>query len=650
MCNDLQIMRIRSLIETLNYYTKLYDEGKPEIPDYDWDRMYFNLVALEEETGVIYPDSPTQKISYEVVNSLKKVKHNHPMLSLAKTKSIDELNAFINNKSCILMGKMDGLTCSLQYIQGKLVAAETRGDGIIGEDILHNAMVVKNIPLEIPYKEDLIVDGEIICKIDDFEKVGQGYANPRNFAAGSIRLLDPFESEKRQLSFIAWDIIDKNNIFISLLEKLLYLKDLGFSTVPHIGIHAISQEFIDDMKKLCNDLHYPIDGLVVKYNNCEEYEACGRTDHHFRGGMAFKFADEEYDTWLKDIEWTMGRTGQLTPVAIFDPVDTGDSIIERANLHNITIMKKLLGTPYQGQTIVVYKANDIIPQVLSGGIPETKADILGLEFDIPTVCPICGGETKVVCEVDTEVLMCTNDTCAGKLINRLDHFAGKKGLDIKGLSKATLEKLIEWGWVSELCDLYKLNKYSNEWKSKPGFGEKSVENILSAIEDSRTPKLENFISAIGIPFIGRTLSRELAKIFPSYDSFRAAVKEHYDFTTIEGIGYEKAVSLWEFDYFEADCVDDYFLGYEAITSTETQNTLSNESICITGKLKNYKNRDEFAAAIRDHGGKVVSSVSSNTTYLINNDINSTSAKNKKAKSLNIPIITEDEFINKFFAE
>ena len=417
------------LVNDLNYHTKLYDEGHPNISDQEWDDMYFRLVELERTTGIYLPESPTQRINYQVVNELKKVKHNHPMLSLNKTKSIDEMNAFIGNKDFITMLKMDGLTCSLGYKNGRLVSAETRGNGIEGEDILHNIMAVKNVPKRLPQNIDLTIDGEIICTYEDFKQFENEYANPRNFAAGSIRLLDAKESATRNLKFVAWDIINDTDTD-TLNKKLADLLKLGFEIVPFSIINEFNEETIEDFKKIAQQNSYPIDGLVVKYNKVSEYEACGRTDHHFKGGMAFKFKDEEYETWLNNIEWTMGRTGILTPVAIFEPVDTGDSVIERASMHNISIMKQTLGTPYQGQTITVCKMNDIIPQVTSGSCEISKADIEGLEFTIPTECPICGGRLEVVCEVDTEVLMCANDACEGKLVNRLDHFCGKKGLDI----------------------------------------------------------------------------------------------------------------------------------------------------------------------------------------------------------------------------
>lgn len=639
---------MQELVDKLNYYTKLYDEGKPEISDWDWDLLYFELQELERTTGIYLPNSPTQTINYQVVNSLDTVKHNHPMLSLNKTKSIDEMNAFIGDKDFITMLKLDGLTCSLGYKDGKLVSAETRGNGIEGEDVLHNIMAIKNVPKRISIMGELTVDGEVICTYDDFEPFAHKYANPRNFAAGSIRLLDAKESAARNLKFVAWDIINHTPTkFKGLNNVFSYLLDLNFEVVPFtIMQKKFDENTIELFKKLAKINSYPIDGLVVKYNNIAEYEACGRTDHHFKGGMAFKFKDEEYETYLNDIEWTMGRTGVLTPVAIFNPVDTGDSVIERASLHNISIMKQTLGTPYQGQSIMVCKMNDIIPQVVSGGCEISKADIEGLEFTIPTECPICGGRLEVVCEVGTEVLMCTNEMCEGKLVNRLDHFCGKKGLDIKGLSKATLGKLIDWGWVKEPADLYTLVNHTEEWVQQPGFGPKSVENIMVAIETSRLPKLESFICALGIPHVGKVLSKELVKYFKTYEEFKQAAKDKWDFTQIDGVAYEKASAIWNFDFAEADRVDDYMLGYmDDEEDNSAPQTLKDIKVAITGTLELYKNRNELQSAIEARGGKVVSGVSKNTTILLTNHPDSNSSKNVAAQRLGIPIITEQEFYN-----
>lgn len=642
-------LTMQELVDKLNYHTKLYDEGKPDITDSEWDTMYFELQEMERATGIYLPDSPTQKVIYQVVNELQKVKHNHPMLSLAKTKSIDEMNTFIGNKDFITMLKMDGLTCSLGYKNGILVSAETRGNGIEGEDILHNIMVVKNVPRRIGCKEDMTIDGEIICTYDNFEEFKNEYANPRNFASGSIRLLDSEESAKRNLSFVAWDIVDYP-YFTRLNNKLSFILSLGFEVVPFsIMEKSFNETIIEDFKEIAKTNGYPIDGLVVKYNKVEEYEACGRTDHHFKGGMAFKFHDEEYETYLKDIEWTMGRTGVLTPVAIFEPVDTGDSIIERASLHNVSVMKDLLWRPYKGQSLMVCKMNDIIPQVVSAGREISPADFEGLEFTIPTECPICGGRLEVVCEVDSEMLICTNDACEGKAINKLEHFCSKKGLDIKGLSKATLGKLMDWGWVYNFCDLYCLKQHRKEWINKPGFGEKSVDNILEAIENSRKPKLESFICALGIPHVGTTLSRELVKYFDTYKDFKIAAKNGWDFTQIDKVGYEKASAIWNFDFTQADLVEAFMYGYETSEPAAAESTLDATTVVITGKLLLHKNRDELVKRITDHGGKVTGSVSKNTNILINNDVNSTSSKNVSAQRLGIPIMTEEEFVNLYLS-
>jgi DNA ligase (NAD+) len=474
--------------------------------------------------------------------------------------------------------------------------------------------------------------------------------------------LDAKESATRNLKFVAWDIIGPPIILVvpgvgeqvirTLNKKLGYLLDLGFDVVPFtIMEKTFTEQLIKAFKENAEKNSYPIDGLVVKYNDCIEYEACGRTDHHFKGGMAFKFADEEYETYLKDIEWTMGRTGVLTPVAVFEPVDTGDSIIERASLHNVSIMKELLGYAHKGQPITIFKANDIIPQVSKAENKEYQGIKYYEETDVfstPTHCPICGGTLEIVCEVDSEMLICTNDACEGKAINRLEHFCSKKGLDIKGLSKATLGKLMDWGWVKEPADLYTLHKRIQVWANKPGFGIKSVNNILNAIDNSRLIKLENFICALGIPHVGTTLSRELVNFFSSYEEFRQAVDNKWDFTKIDKVGYEKAYAIWSFDYGEADKVaQKLHLTYEEPAAADT--TLDATTVVITGKLSLHKNRDELVKRITDHGGKVTGSVSKNTNILINNDVNSTSSKNVSAQRLGIPIMTEEEFVNLYLS-
>ena len=645
------IDKIKSLVEKLNYHTKLYDQGTPIISDFEWDAMYFELFDLENQTGFYLPESPTQKINYNVVNELKKVKHNHPMLSLQKTQSIDEINAFIGDRDYIIMLKVDGLTCSLGYENGELISAETRGDGEIGEDILHNAMVVKNIPKKIAYKGKLTVDGEIICKTHKFEEFAEEYKNPRNFAAGSIRLLDSKECEKRNLSFIAWDAVNYYGVWNKdenvevLSERLSFLNDLGFEIVDFTILGNFNEHNIEFFKDSAKDQGIPIDGLVVKYNNCKYYDSLGRTDHHFRGGMAFKFEDETYETKLIGIEWTMGRTGVLTPVAVFNTIEIDGCDVNRASLHNVSVLTELLGLPYIGQEIQVFKANQIIPQIKSAVKSE---DLGGKYLFAPTTCPVCGGETKIHESISGTVeLLCMNSSCEGKLINRLDHFCGKKGLDIKGLSKATLEKLIEWDWVKSYEDIFKLHEHKSDWMNKPGFGEKSVSKILEAIEEGKNCSTDKFIVALGIPLIGTRAAQDLDKQFWHWDNFINAVHSGYKFYELPNFGWEMHSSIVNFDYTEAiDLVDKYIhiLASEYGTSEKTPTTIDGKIFVITGKLAHYKNRDELKNHIESLGGKVSGSISGKTNYLINNDTTSTSSKNVSAQKLNIPIISEEEFL------
>lgn len=362
---------IRNLIEYLNQRTKEYDEGHPTITDTEWDEKYFKLKDLEDKFHIIYNDSPTQSISYEVVNSLKKSEHNHSMLSLDKTKSIEEVASFIGKKESIAMLKMDGLTCSLKYSNGQLISAETRGNGLIGEDILHNAKVINSIPKHINYSDDLIIDGEVVCLINDFEDFKEEYKNPRNFASGSIRLLDSKECAKRKLTFIAWDVIEGFNFVKTVSGKLKSIEELGFSIVPFCSYQTESADnsqvelmtIIEQLKETANQIYYPIDGIVFKFDNIEYGRSLGQTSHHFKNALAFKFADDTMETELIDIEWTMGRTGILTPVAIFNPIELEGSIVSRASLHNISIMEEILGKPYVGQKVWVSKRNMIIPQI-----------------------------------------------------------------------------------------------------------------------------------------------------------------------------------------------------------------------------------------------------------------------------------------------
>ena len=639
-------------IKCLNAWTKAYDEGHPMVSDKQWDDWYFEVVEYEKaHPDCIWSESPTQVIHFEEVSELKKVKHNHPMLSLNKTKDIEEVKSFIGVKNYVVMAKMDGLTCSLHYEGGKLVSAETRGNGEVGEDITHNAMVIPSIPKWIPIKSPFTIDGEIICTYKDFKKVGEEYKNPRNYAAGSIRLLDSKECVNRNLTFVAWDII--NSDFILLSDKLDYLNCIGFTVVPYLYNDKLNnnvEKLMETVKYNAESKSYPIDGLVIKYNRTNEYEAAGRTDHHFKGGLAYKFYDETYDTKLKWIEWSMGRTGVLTPVAIFQPVDTGDSIIEKASLHNVSVMRETLGDcAYIGEPLKVYRANMIIPQIAEAGPKFTWDEVVkhngASANDNPEFCPICQAATAIQTSADgVENLICTNPQCEGKLINILDHFCGKKGLDIKGLSEKTLEKLIDWEWINDITDIPKLKKHRTEWINKPGFGQASVDKILKAIDDrlAEAP-LHTFISGLGIPLIGSRVSKQICEYVETWKEFRDLIHEDFDFTEWNGFGPEMNSALHKFDYTQADAIVDY-ITFKPAEHQDKDVKLDSCNFVITGKLQNFKNRQELVDVIEAAGGKVASSVSSKTNYLINNDVNSTSSKNKKAKELNIPIITEEELM------
>lgn len=635
MNNFFKIARMKQLIQLLNDWTSKYDAGYPVVSDIEWDKNYFELKALEEETGICLMGSPTQNIHYEFKTSLTKVKHNHPMLSLDKTKDWQEFIEYFENKDVVGMPKLDGLTVSLVYENGKIISAETRGDGEIGEDVTHNILTVQGVPYIIPYKERLIIDGEIICTDKDFEPFKEEYKNNRNFASGSIRLLNANECRKRKLTFVVWNVVE--GLESTVIKNFTTLEKLGFVVPPWTS--SFDWDARDFLVNSCKELGYPIDGLVGRFNDIEYGTSLGSTSHHARAAYAFKFSDAEVDTELLDIEWGMGRTGVLTPVAIFEPVELEGTTVSRASLHNISVMNSLWKDNwYKGLTVTVFKSNQIIPQISKVTKEEGKKLI---KLEMPKLCPECGGETKVVTsESGVKQLICTNPACQAKLINQLDHFCGKKGMDIKGLSKATLEKLINWGWVNKITDIYSLNKYKKEWINKEGFGEKSVTNILQAIENSKICKLENFISALGIPLIGKTVAKEIVKYFTTWDDFISAVGDG-QWSALDGFGPEMEKALNSFDFSIAKEVEPY-LTFEKIVIKNEDITLKGLTFCVTGRLEKFQNRDAIKSYIEDLGGKVTGSVSGNTNYLINNDINSTSAKNKTAQKLGIPIITEEQ--------
>ena len=635
---------IKMQIAQLNMWTKAYDEGHPIVSDKKWDEAYFRLVDLENKANIHLPNSPTQKVVYEVQTELKKVTHNHPMLSADKTKDWDKFVQYFGNKDVIGMLKLDGLTLSLRYIDGHLVSAETRGDGEIGEDVTMNATTIASIPKYIDYTDELIIDGEIICRYCDFTAFSGEYANPRNFAAGSIRLLDPNECKRRNLTFVAWHVV--KGLTNDVAKNLNYLVGLGFLTTPWTSsFDWDAKEYLINCAK---ELSYPIDGLIGRFMDREYGDSLGATSHHSKAIYAFKFYDETVQARLNSIKWQIGRSGVLTPIACFDPIEIEGTTVERASLHNYSVMRETLGPcAYIGEPLQVYKANQIIPQILP--VDDKWRHDYGYVVshcgvsanDEPEFCPCCEKPIyRRVSDSGVENYYCENPQCEGRLVERLEHFCDrKKGLDIRGLSEQTLEKLVDWKWVESIKDLYNLSTRQGEWKNKPGFGEKSVDNILVAIENSKHTTLEKFISAIGIPLIGERVSKILAEKCENWETFRNLIeKDSFSFEEWDGFGYEMNRELKHFNYDEADELAKMFTF--TVVEKARNDVLKGKTFVITGKLS--RKRDEIKAEIESLGGKVGSSITAKTDYLIANKPENTTKYNT-ALAKGIPIITEEEY-------
>lgn len=638
--------RIKQLTKLLNEYRDAYyNRGESIISDYDYDNLFDELQKLEEETGIILSNSPTQTVGYEVKSQLEKVKHSHPMLSLGKTKSVNDLIKFSNGKDCIISLKMDGLTVLNTYENGKLIQSETRGDGEEGELITHNAKVFDNLPLQINNTHRFEIEGEAIITKNDFELINSKlleenkYKNPRNLASGSVRQLDNKIAKERHVKFVAWKIPFG---FTHFTEGFNFAQSIGFEVVPYVTYNSKTDDIdkkIEELKTIAENKSYPIDGLVITYNNVEYGKSLGFTSNRPRHSLAFKFYNEEAVTILKDIEWGMGRTGQLTPVALFDDVFLDGTTVNRASLHNVTILKELqLGI---GDEVTAYKANEIIPQLRDN---LTRSNTI----TIPSNCPVCGSLTKIKKENNSEVLTCTNPNCKGKLLGKLCHAVSKKALNIDGLSEATLQKFIDRGWLQCVEDIYHLPLYQDKISHMEGFGAKSTKKLIENIEKSKDITLDKFISALSIPLIGTTASKDIAK-FCDYDiaKFKLIMgKSPYKFTKIEGFGDKMARSLfdWWSDNIKEFLELERHFRFKKMENNINVDKLKGQNFVITGKLHHFTNRDALKEKIESLGGKVVGSISSNTSFLINNDVNSTSSKNNKAKKLNIPIISEDDFI------
>lgn len=646
-----KIERMKELINTLNNASNAYYNQSPIMSDYEWDKLYDELATLEYTTEIVLADSPTHNVGYSVADELKEVEHNHPMLSLDKTKSVDELIEFIGNKDCFLSVKADGLTTSLHYINGKLIGAETRGDGVRGTECLQNVLTMKNVPKEIPYKNELIIDGETIIGWDTFREINdklpedKKYKHPRNLVSGSLQLLDSKEAANRNMRFVVWRVI-KGFEHKTPSEDLFKAKDIGFDIIPILKSPRINQKeeliiLLNQIRESANSHNIPYDGAVMAVNDYKIAESMGRTDKFFRHSMAYKYEDELFETVLTDIEWNTSKTGLINPVAIFEPVDLNGAITTRATLHNITYIKDMmLGI---GDRIRVYRSNMVIPKV------HDSIDKSG-NFNIPSKCPICGQPTRIIKENDSEVLMCENPGCKGKLFGRLIHAASRNALDIENLSESTIEKFINLGWLNSIKDIYYLSDHENEMKSIEGFGKKSVEKLLLSINKSRNTSLERFVYSLSIPLIGKSASKDISKLCEdNFDNLIGLIKSSPEkLLTIDGFGvvtmnsmakwwYEN--SLWVYELSK-----EFTFEKSKSVSNETSNILDGKTFVVTGSVNHYKNRDELKADIVAYGGTVVGSVSSKTSYLINNDINSTSSKNQKAKYLNIPIISEEQFL------
>lgn len=648
-----KIERMKELINTLNNASNAYYNQSPIMSDYEWDKLYDELATLEYTTEIVLADSPTHNVGYSVADELNEVAHNHPMLSLDKTKSVDELINFIGDNDCFISVKCDGLTTSLRYLDGKLVSAETRGDGEKGQDVLQNVLTMNNIPKEIPYKDELIIDGETIIGWDTFRKINDDlpvdkkYSHPRNLVSGSLQLLDSKEAASRNMRFVGWRVIKgfdhKNPSY-----DLFLAEENGFEIVPFVKFskgHTKDDliSFLDDVRVLAEEANIPYDGAVVAVDNYKVADSMGRTDKFFRHSMAYKYEDELFKTKLTNIEWNTSKTGLINPVAVFEPVDLNGAITTRATLHNITYIKDMmLGI---GDRIRVYRSNMVIPKV------HDSIDKSG-NFTIPDKCPICGSPTKIVKDNDSEVLICTNDDCKGKLLGKLSHAVSKNALNVDGLSEATIQKFIDFGWLTSIKDIYHLSDHEKEMSMLEGFGKRSVTKLLDSIEKSRNTSLQRFIYSLSIPLVGKSASKDISnEVDGDYDAFihTLSVYGAEYFKNIPGIGDSIVYSMN--DFFRNHCKDIYDLSKEftfekpiSLATTDDIKSLVGKTFVITGSLEHFENRDAAKAEIELHGGKVSGSVSAKTSYLVNNDIESTSGKNKKAKELGIPIISENQLI------
>lgn len=644
--------RIRELIGTLRAAGRAYYQESREImSNFEYDKLYDELVSLEKETGIVFANSPTQNVGYEVVSALPKERHEKPMLSLNKTKSVEELADWLGGQTGLLSWKMDGLTIVLTYQNGTLVKAVTRGNGEIGEVITANAKAFVNVPLNISYQGELILRGEAIIRYSDFEKINEQiedvdakYKNPRNLCSGSVRQLNSEITAQRQVHFYAFSLVKADGIDFknSRKEQFEWLKTQGFEVVEY---HEVTKETLPETVKMYSEAiaenDTPSDGLVLLYDDIAYGQSLGRTAKFPRDSIAFKWADEIQETKLLYIEWSASRTGLINPVAVFEPVELEGTTVSRASVHNISIMEALeLGA---GDRITVYKANMIIPQIADN---LTRSGVR----DIPEVCPVCGGQTEVRQINDVKSLYCTNPDCQAKKIKSFTLFTSRDALNIAGLSEATLEKFIGVGMIHEYADIFHLDRHQEEIVEMDGFGQKSYDNLIAAAEKASHTTLPRMVYGLGVAGIGLANAKMICRHFKNdFEAMRHATVE--ELVEIDGIG-EVLAQAWTafFSDGKNNAIVDHLLAEltfevgDEESSEGADEAFAGMNFVITGSLEHFKNRKELQELIERRGGKVTGSVTSKTNYLINNDVASSSSKNKKARELGVPILSEEEFL------
>lgn len=649
MIQQSKMDRIKELVELLNKAGKsYYSEGRELMSNYEYDALYDELGMLEKETGYILSNSPTVNVGYEVLSELPKERHESPMLSLDKTKSPEALAEWLGNQKGLLSWKLDGLTIVLTYDNGQLQKAVTRGNGEVGEIITNNARVFKNVPVIIPFKGKLVLRGEAIITYSDFERINEQipeadakYKNPRNLCSGSVRQLNNEITAQRNVHFFAFTLVSAQDVDFdnSRQRQFEWLKDQGFSVVEYKMVTKDTiLDTIEWFEKTIVTNDFPSDGLVILYDDIAYGDSLGRTAKFPRNAMAFKWTDETAETTLREIEWSASRTGLINPVAVFDPVELEGTQVSRASVHNISIVESLkLGL---GDRIKVFKANMIIPQ-----IAENLTQSGNLE--IPEVCPVCGGKTQIKQVNDVKTLYCINEDCQAKHVKSFAHFVSRDALNIDGLSEATLEKFIQHGFLKNFCDLYHLEKFRDEIIALDGFGEKSYENLLTSVENSRNTTLLKFIYGLGIANVGLSNAKMIVQALGN-DIEKVIHAGRQELEKIDGVG---AVIADTFaSYFENEKNKEEFykllqeMHIEKAPDNQNNQILTGKVFVITGSLEHFENRNQLKERIEQLGGKVTGSVTGKTSYLINNDSHSTSSKNKTAAKLGVPVITENEFL------